>query len=344
MPTRIGLPLSNWPKADHASWQRATTATDFFYGAGVAVHWRPKSVYQAQTAYGRWLAFALSLWPESEHEPLHERVKIDRIRRYIDVLVGRIRPMSVAAEIGHLVLALSALAPTTDWKWLRCLQYRYQICARPAEKRHKLVHPNRLIELGIALMDSADAQTPSIHTARRFRDGMMVALLASRPLRRLSFAALSLGRHVHRVGTGYRLVLDPADMKTDVGVEIDVPAQLILYFDRYLNSYRGFFPRASRVDALWLSSKGGPLGSDAIYDVVCRRTKTAFGVAINPHLFRTIAATTIAREAPAQLPIARDLLTHASLGTTMLHYAQAQALVAGREYGAALARLRNKTN
>lgn len=47
--------------------------------------------------------------------------------------------------------------------------------------------------------------------------------------------------------------------------------------------------------------------SDAIYDLVCRRTHAAFGHEISPHLFRSIAVTTIVRDAPNKIGFARDL-------------------------------------
>ena len=46
----------------------------------------------------------------------------------------------------------------------------------------------------------------------------------------------------------------------------------------------------------------------------------------------------IAREAPQSLAIARDLLTHASVDTTLKHYTQANTLAAAREYQKALDR------
>ena len=58
--------------------------------------------------------------------------------------------MSVAAELGHLILMLSVLAPRSDWGWLRQWQYRYQKRAVARDKRSKMVHPVRLLELGLA--------------------------------------------------------------------------------------------------------------------------------------------------------------------------------------------------
>jgi hypothetical protein len=100
------------------------------------------------------------------------------------------------------------------------------------------------------------------------------------------------------------------------------------------------FPRANGLPALWFSSKGCALGADAIYGLVCRRTKTAFGFGLNPHAFRAIVATAIGREAPGKIAIARDLLTHAKLSTTVRYYTKAQTVQAGREHSALIARLR----
>ena len=62
------------------------------------------------------------------------------------------------------------------------------------------------------------------------------------------------------------------------------------YLTRYLEQYRTLFPCAETDDHLWLSSKGGGLGAEAIYSLVCQRTEQGLGLAISPHLFRDIAA------------------------------------------------------
>jgi integrase/recombinase XerD len=57
-------------------------------------------------------------------------------------------------------------------------------------------------------------------------------------------------------------------------------------------------------------------------------TRKAFGHAVNPHLFRDCAATSIALAAPAGMHIARDVLGHASLKTTEQHYIHADQIKA----------------
>jgi integrase/recombinase XerD len=63
----------------------------------------------------------------------------------------------------------------------------------------------------------------------------------------------------------------------------------------------------------------------AIYDRVRARTKERFGVALNPHLFRDAAATTLAIGDPAHVRIAAPLLGHRTFATTERHYRQARA-------------------
>lgn len=341
MPRRIGLTIEQWPQADRDAWNRAFEGSGYFDEQAVASHWRPKTRQQAQYAYGRWLAHVRAKFPEVMNEPTYQRATAGRVRAYIDQLSERkLTPMSIAAELQHLQLALGALAPDVDWGWLRQWQYAFQKRARPQEKRGKIVDPRLLLELGRGLMDSAEQVAQAGERVRQYRDGLIIALLVSRPLRRRSFSALELGRTLHVTAGRYVIELHEHDTKAGHPVCFDAPDWLTNYITRYLEQYRPLFPGARMTQALWLSSKGGSLGEDALYDLVCRRTREAFGFAIHPHLFRDIAATAFAREAPGSLDVARDLLTHAKFETTQQYYTQARTADAARVLADALARLR----
>ena len=70
----------------------------------------------------------------------------------------------------------------------------------------------------------------------------------------------------------------------------------------------------------------------AIYDRIRARTKEQFGVAINPHLFRDAAATTMAIADPANVRLAAPLLGHRTFTTTERYYRQARAQEAHRAF------------
>jgi integrase len=68
----------------------------------------------------------------------------------------------------------------------------------------------------------------------------------------------------------------------------------------------------------------------AIYNAVRRRTKKAFGFAVNLHRFRHAAASFWSIQDPANVRGAKDLLGQASFGITEKHYIMAQSRLAGR--------------
>ena len=342
MPRRIGLLVDQWPAGDRSAWERAVTPRGPFDTAALAGHWRPKTRDQARYAYGRWLAYLQTRDPQALDLPIASRATPEAMRGYVTQCESRLTPMSIAAELQHLLLALHVLAPQGEWGWLRQLQYTFQRRARPRERRDKIVDPRRLLGLGEALMDGASGVEANVERARRYRDGLLIALLAARPMRRRSVAALRLGQHLHKLEDGYVIELEAEDTKTGHAVEFSVPAFLIARIDAYLAHYRPLFPGANASDALWLSSKGGALRADAIYDLVCRRTLEEFGTTIHPHLFRTIAVTAIAREAPEALLVARDLLTHSKIETTQAFYSRAQIADAARRYAETIAQLRER--
>jgi integrase len=82
-------------------------------------------------------------------------------------------------------------------------------------------------------------------------------------------------------------------------------------------------------NAVWLSLTGAPMGATAIYRATTRRTLAKFGTAVNPHLFRDCAATTIALDDPKCIQIVMHVLGHTHLATSEAHYNQAAGFEAG---------------
>ncbi|MBK8686881.1 MAG: site-specific integrase [Betaproteobacteria bacterium] len=102
------------------------------------------------------------------------------------------------------------------------------------------------------------------------------------------------------------------------------------------------FLHADRHHGLWPSSKGCPLTANWVRQIVIRRTTAAFGHGVHPHLFRHIAATTLALARPDQALLARDLLGHSRFETTERHYLHAKTADAGHAYALHIAALRRK--
>ena len=95
-------------------------------------------------------------------------------------------------------------------------------------------------------------------------------------------------------------------------------------------------------DLLWVSTDGSPMTEMAIYDRIRARTKAAFSAALNPHLFRDAATTTLAIADPEHVRVAAPLLGHRTFATTEKYYQQATAMQAHRTYVAVLFAEENK--
>ncbi len=68
----------------------------------------------------------------------------------------------------------------------------------------------------------------------------------------------------------------------------------------------------------------------SIYNAVRRRTKKAFGFAVNLHRFRHAAASLWSIQDPVNVRGAKDLLGQASFGIFEKHYIMGQSRLAGR--------------
>ena len=79
--------------------------------------------------------------------------------------------------------------------------------------------------------------------------------------------------HITRVGSEYLFSVEGINTKSGQAACFPLPLRLTDYIDRYLADYRQRFHRANEHTGLWPSGKGVPLTEDAVYEVICRRTK-----------------------------------------------------------------------
>ena len=335
------LRLTRWPEADRADWAAAFETGDIFDGRGPAAHWAAGSRRSVASGYGRWIGYLAAMEPGALSLPPAERITRARLRCYLDHLTAEITPAGVFNYTKHLYDAIRVMAPKRDWRWFKAIAWRLDGRAPRRNKRSRMVPPGQLIRLGIGLMEQAQPQIEGLNAAIAYRDGLIIALLACRPIRRRNLAALSIGRQLVRSGNLWHIIFRADETKNHQPYEATIPAFLQPFLEHYLGDIRPLFPRAEAHEGLWASAKGGPLSGAALYDLVCKRTRVAFGKPINLHLFRDIAATEIAYKDPAKIGIARDLLGHSDLRAIDKHYIQASQIQAGRAYHQALLAERN---
>ncbi len=324
-PFRRCVPVTSWPAIDHQRWTRATGPADIFDpGPGVARRWAATSRRQIENAYGRWLTWLDLQGLLDPASAPGGRLTIDRARDYsTDLQASGNAPYTVAARLQGLFDAMRVLEPSGDWAWVIRAAGRIRARGRPIkEVRRRLQPPEEVIALGVRLMDEADSGLfPTLDDARLFRDGLAIASLVYRPERITPFASMEIGRQLLRIDGGWRVAFEADEMKNRRPRSLgEWPADLVPALQRYLDVFRPMLLAGQQSQRLWISSGGGE--STAIYlaSRIARHTKAAFGVAINPHSFRHLAATTVAEDDPDNVAGVPALLGHARLETSEAHY------------------------
>ena len=115
-------------------------------------------------------------------------------------------------DLGVIANAIAPIATgcsSTSWPpWVRGKR------EAPRDKRSRLVGSNELYGLGLSLMAQAATKSTPRLAAMAFRDGLMIALLALRPLRRGNFINLTIGEYLVRTGAGWTIILPARSPRT----------------------------------------------------------------------------------------------------------------------------------
>lgn len=346
---RLGLKLVDWPEADRLAWNRArqpASPLDAVYGG--ATRWRSSTQQMHENNYGYflgWLKRGDNLAPDSLPST---RVTRELVRAYLDHLESTVAPFTQGGRLQSLGAILSAMAPETDWGWIKRAGWRIQGEAESVRDIDaKLRSAEETLTLGLDLMQAAeqDRFRTEHDRGKLHRDGLIIALLSYRPIRLANLTAIKIGEHLQRHGDGWRLSFTEDEGKSKCVLEVPWPAELVEHLERYIERYRagllGGSEEPSGPKPLWVSRRGA-MGEDAISAQINGRTEAEFGVAINPHSFRHICTTTMATEAPGDVLDAARVLGHTNPRTTEKYYNRATSVQAGRSYQAVIKARRDR--
>jgi integrase/recombinase XerD len=342
------LPFSAWPKRDRDAWLAACTpSNDLIAEVRPAARWRDSSRELYMRCYGMWLS-----WLHHQHilDPDQcpgERVSPARILAYLQAqrrLGNTARTLvNHAVSLRHM---FEALAPARDWAWVLPMIRKLKTAVRPTVNHSDLPSIKELFDLGMALMERAEnIQCRTLkERAFMYRNGLAIAVLASRPLmRRNNLATIRIGQHLIKDGPVYRLRFTGDEMKGRRSRGGPLPAILTDRIERYCALYRpallGTKPDVER--ALWLSMMGRPIFPHALSHEIGKVTEAAFGRRITTHEFRHAAASSIAKEDPTHVGIAATIVGHTDYRTTESYYIFADEHAAFKRLDAVVEQLKN---
>lgn len=333
-PRRI-LAFADWPAADQAMWQALVEpGASILDDAGPRAGWAPHSRAMKQQSYGAWLSFIGRQFPACLSLPPCARVTPDTVRPWLAEMASLLAPYTRLLRVMDLTTIVTGAAPDVDWTFLRRAVCRLEQDAVSCRGKDARVRSTaELVALGFRLMEAAQHAADARAAAVLFRDGLIIGFLALRPLRMRNLSTLEVGRTLLRTGDGHRVSIPARETKTRKRIDVPWPTALEAALQTYLAIHR---PQllGSRVPGCgaWVTCQRTIMTQHSIKLMICKRTKEAFGVSINPHLFRDCAATTVAIEDPEHIGIAACLLGHADIRTTQRFYNQASALQASGVY------------
>jgi integrase/recombinase XerD len=344
-PQRRCMPLAEWPEMDRAAWTVAVRQGNLLDGQGPAAHWRPKTQKSVIAAYGRFLTFLERQgWLERSVGP-ETRLTPDRLRAYIAELVETVFSVTVSGRITNLAEALRVMTPGTEFLYLNRARRRLKVRAQPVRnKRSRIVPIRDLLRLGLDLIERAETGTfaRELWRACVYRDGVMILILCSRPIRRDNLAGMRLGKELTKFDGAYALALPETETKNHRPYDRSLDAELTPFIDRYLEHFRPILLGASLSDRVWISCRGLAMSGDSIYGKICDHTQRAFGHSISPHLFRDCAMTSLADEDPEHVWLGMSLLHHADPRIAEQHYDHALVSDAVRQYQSYITKSRRK--
>ncbi len=312
---------------------------------GPASNWAPATRTTNVHHYGRWLAYAQSqglLEPDIGPAP---RCTQDGVRTYIKYLQKDLAPETVVSSIIGLTVMMKAMVPEQEWHWLAGASSALKRTAKPSKDKRSRIRPSE--EIYCAALENlrllAKTELSEKRHVAAFRNALMLAILTACPIRRKNFSALRLGKSLTRLEDGWRIRFPAEEVKNKHPIDLQVPAGVIVYLDRYLQEIRPRLAAGRSCDRVWLNWYGQPLNGHAIYLLFVSYTRKLFGSAINPHLLRDCAASSMWPRSPSVALAAGHLLGHTNFRTTEKYYIHAKQIEAGRKVSQVLCELSEGT-
>jgi integrase len=287
--------LEEWPDGDRAAWMAGTAPGGSLLARRYAGELRPASIDKARRGYGRWLEFLHRQgWLDPALAPL-DRVTPDRLGAYFCALrdAGN-ADFTIIGRFAELQRAIRIMTEHNA-RWIRRPYGTTVYASLPRLQRPIMVPDSGLLyHWGVTLITGADLSQPGIGALCAYRDGVIIALLATRARRLHAMAGLELHHLVDLHEESCWIELPPELVKTRKRDRFPIPQALLPALRRYVAVVRPRLLRGHRESALWISYRGTQLTAKGLSGMIFQRSRKRFGTGFRPHRFRHAVSTTSA--------------------------------------------------
>jgi len=312
VPPRV-VKVTDWPPLDQALWEEGTRLRGQFEKRRHVDRIKPATVKSAAEGYGRLLAVLAAQDAIDPAAGAADRVTPETLNRFVDALLLLNKPSTIELRLLEIRCAMKIMAPEVDTAWI----------VRPGgdsldswfeqEPRHREVEPmDELHAWGLAMTDRAVSKLPSLSACVAFRNGIIIAVLATCAPRLRSLVGMRDGTHlVTMPGGAYRVLLKEADLKNrDRMVDYVLPGPLSAAMEIYRTKVRPMLLGCQEHDFLWVGNGGRQLRDEGLSRMVRRAMFKRFGKEEGPQYFRHVVTSGIAEALPAHRGLAAAVQAH----------------------------------
>ncbi len=273
--------------------------------------------------------------PADQLKGLADLCRPDRVREVLE-RVGKRLNQRQGSSIGQMAVVLlcagrAAKLADEDLRRLAHLEKQVRAKRQMGERTHQRLtamsddHTLRaLINLPARLMREAERRGEvDIRSARLVRCALYLQILLDTGLRSGNVVGLDLERHVVRTTAGgLTVMISGAELKNGQEVVADLRPETVRMLQVYVDRYRCVHAGKAVTSWLFPREDGSNWTTMAANTTLQDVTGKVLGVAVNPHLVRSLILEILERMHPGALALGRDVLGHKSIATTEAHYAR----------------------
>ncbi|MEJ0096246.1 MAG: tyrosine-type recombinase/integrase [Methylocella sp.] len=235
------LPIGEWPKSDQEAWDTACHPAVRLRRGGSASRLAPITRDDIQRRYGYFLTFLKEIHRFDAAASCASLITPEHIGPFVDRMRDEWSATTLFMTIHKLKQIAGHLAPSSNFKWLSNVADDLKAEDGPV-KRPPVVDASELLTAGLTLVEeySPCDQPMDLATARNIRNGLMIALLASCPIRVKNLGGLTLGRSFHFSDSCWWIDLPGSETKSGRPDMRMLPGFFTAALERYLLEARPF--------------------------------------------------------------------------------------------------------